>query len=431
MREKARRMMILILLIAGSWKAYPQNNFPQNITASQEFWSQVYIVPNSTNAKDLQSDWNDQSKSVLTIEEAEGLDKVISVWKNQLPALPKPDQLFAQKHGHLAIYLSAGHPHTIGAFDRVGPWMLTYPDARRYGLVVNEYVDERRDIAKSTAAARLLFEDLKEIHGVHAELAFVFGAAGRMRATQEELSRTEEQLAALRMLVKNQVGASVKPTLLAEKPQTFQDDIDLTVLLANIGWTESQFRSVNPTLVGNKIPAHQVVTLPAILDEQLLASKTREIAIAQKRAQDSLMVRIKSNIPDPETHQVISYRVKSGDVLGRIAERYNVSISQIKKWNNLRSDRIDINQKLTIYYPKGKAAPTMTAVAQTAQSTQEVKAQPVEEKGKFTIYEVQPGDTLWAISRRFEGVRPEQIMAWNGIGENLSIGQKLKIKIGQ
>lgn len=431
MREKARRMMLLILLTTGSLAAYPQNNFPQNITEAHIFWNRVVTLGSHADTKKVISDWNDYSQTALTMQEAEGLDIVMHIWKNQVQMLPKVEQLFAQKHGHLAVYLSAANPLYTAAFDRVGPWALTFPDARRYGLVINEYVDERRDFAKSTAAARLLFEDLKELHGANAELAFVLGAAGKMRATQTELSQTEEQLAVLRMLLKNQPVNTLKPVLVSDIVQTFQEEIELSVLLANAGWTEEQFRSINPTLVGNRIPARQAIALPSLLDGHQLAAQSRQLVLDQKRAQDSLMVRIKSDNPDPNTHQVISYRVKSGDVLGRIAERYNVPLSQLKKWNNLRSDRIDINQKLTIYYPKGKAVPSTTAVAQTPKLSPEEKGQIVEERGKFTIYEVQPGDTLWAICRRFEGVKPEQIMAWNGIGEHLSIGQKLKIKVGQ
>jgi len=45
----------------------------------------------------------------------------------------------------------------------------------------------------------------------------------------------------------------------------------------------------------------------------------------------------------------IRYRVRSGDYLGKIASKYGVRVSQIKKWNNMRSDRLKIGQRLTIY----------------------------------------------------------------------------------
>ena len=45
----------------------------------------------------------------------------------------------------------------------------------------------------------------------------------------------------------------------------------------------------------------------------------------------------------------IIYKVRNGDVLGKIAMRYHCKVSQIKRWNNLKSDRIRVGQKLVIY----------------------------------------------------------------------------------
>jgi len=48
----------------------------------------------------------------------------------------------------------------------------------------------------------------------------------------------------------------------------------------------------------------------------------------------------------------IRYRVRSGDYLGKIAARYGVGVSQIKRWNGLRGNSLSVGQRLTIY-PKG------------------------------------------------------------------------------
>ena len=50
-----------------------------------------------------------------------------------------------------------------------------------------------------------------------------------------------------------------------------------------------------------------------------------------------------------EMNQRIRYKVKSGDYLGRIANRYGVRISDLKKWNGLRSSSLTIGQRLTVY----------------------------------------------------------------------------------
>ena len=48
----------------------------------------------------------------------------------------------------------------------------------------------------------------------------------------------------------------------------------------------------------------------------------------------------------------IRYRVRSGDYLGKIAEKYGVGVSQIKRWNGLRSTKLKIGQRLIIYPKK-------------------------------------------------------------------------------
>lgn len=53
-----------------------------------------------------------------------------------------------------------------------------------------------------------------------------------------------------------------------------------------------------------------------------------------------------SNKKEPKS---ITYTVKSGDTLGGIAKKHNVSVADLKKWNGLKNDLIRVNQKLKIY----------------------------------------------------------------------------------
>jgi membrane-bound lytic murein transglycosylase D len=424
----ARRMIVWILFLTGAGVAYSQANFPDHLKEAGLYLHQTYQVPKSISGKEIAEQWSDYSTTSISRDQAKSLEEVLNLLAYQAKSLSKTDQDFIEKYGYLAVYLSGLNPQAISSFDRTGPWQLTYPDACRYGLIVNERIDERRDFEKSTNAARLLFADLKKIHGANTEAAFVLGSAGWNRANKERIYSVEEELTGVRLSAKNIQYEEIAPIKGNLVVQRFQEEIDLAVLLASVSITESEFQRLNPTLVGTKIPTKCDVLLPVLVDVHQMANESRLLAAEKKRAQDSLMHLVKNDIPSPNSHQVVTYRVKSGDVLGKISEKYGVSVSKIKKWNNLRSDRIDINQKLTIYYPKGKSIPT-PSLAKAAPPKKEEPKITKEGPGKFTIYEVQPGDTLWAISKRFDGVKPEQIMAWNGIGEDLSIGQKLKIKI--
>src|SRR5690606_38461893 len=97
----------------------------------------------------------------------------------------------------------------------------------------------------------------------------------------------------------------------------------------------------------------------------------------------------------------IRYKVKSGDYLGKIAERYGVGISQIKSWNGLRSNSLRVGQRLTIFPRKPYVAPTaQKPVASTSNSTA---------SNDSRAHTVQAGDSLWSISRKYPGVSIENL----------------------
>ncbi len=117
----------------------------------------------------------------------------------------------------------------------------------------------------------------------------------------------------------------------------------------------------------------------------------------------------------------VRYRVKSGDYLGRIAERYGVSLSQIKNWNGMRSNTVKVGQNLIIY-PKKSAQ-------DIASNTPAPKSQSNSSSEK--TYTVRNGDSLWSISQKFPGVSVQNIQKWNDIsGDKLKPGTKLKIYKG-
>ncbi|MDX1327849.1 MAG: LysM peptidoglycan-binding domain-containing protein, partial [Arenibacter sp.] len=114
--------------------------------------------------------------------------------------------------------------------------------------------------------------------------------------------------------------------------------------------------------------------------------------------------------PLPEmtsTQNQIRYRVKSGDYLGKIAERYGVRVSQIKAWNGLRSNNLRIGQRLTIY-PRKRPS---TSVSSSSK-----------------VHTVRNGDSLWGIAKKYPGISIENLRKWNGIsGNDIKPGTKLKL----
>ena len=95
------------------------------------------------------------------------------------------------------------------------------------------------------------------------------------------------------------------------------------------------------------------------------------------------------------------YIVKSGDSLYQIAKKYNISVDELKKYNNLTSNLISINQVLKI-------------------PSKDLNSNKV-------IYTVTKGDSLWSISRKYN-ISVDDLKKANNLNSNiLSIGQKLII----
>src|SRR5690606_644924 len=119
-----------------------------------------------------------------------------------------------------------------------------------------------------------------------------------------------------------------------------------------------------------------------------------------------------------------THKVKKGETLGVIARKYGVSISQLKQWNGLRSDRIQLGQTLKLF--KKQSTKASTAVASTNSTPKSAISETSSEEVK--TYKVRPGDSLWSITKKFPGLTVENIKKWNDIsGDNIKAGTTIKI----
>lgn len=95
----------------------------------------------------------------------------------------------------------------------------------------------------------------------------------------------------------------------------------------------------------------------------------------------------------------VTHRVQRGDTLSEIADQYDVTVSQLRQWNDIRGSNIRIGQRITIYSSQG---------------------QPTE-------HVVRRGDTLIEIAQQY-GVSVANIKDWNNLRSNtIRIGQRLKV----
>lgn len=110
------------------------------------------------------------------------------------------------------------------------------------------------------------------------------------------------------------------------------------------------------------------------------------------------------------------YIVKAGDTLWEISQQFNVSVSNLKEWNNLKSDFIYIGQTLKI---QGMVT---TSIATSGNSTNTVTS-----SENSSTHKVKAGDTLTKISKIY-GVTISDLKAWNSLKSDIIyVGQSLTI----
>jgi membrane-bound lytic murein transglycosylase D len=379
---------------------------------------------------------------------------------------------------------SAGSNHYyrgISSTGASGPWLLPYLTARRYGLRVDSYVDERRNINLSTQAAFRMLSDMHEIYGdwFLALGAYYCGPANVNKAIRRAGGKPgywdiypflpEPERDFIPALIATAFVAEYHTQLGLVPLQIIWPGVPDTVMVKNQVSLQDASRTLslplkllqelNPEYRLDLIPGAAGI-LPLRLPEGQVENYLAHLAYIDslKTAIDTSMrievgepgpVIVQSN-PDP-TPQVINkevpvyYTVKSGDNLGMIADWFDVKVSEVKHWNKLRSDVIRAGQKLVIYVPgqhesyylkinkltlaqkRSLRGPgrSSTAGSVTASSPPESRT------SKYTTYTVRQGDNPTSIASKFPGVTAAEILKANGITDprRLYVGQKLKIPL--
>ncbi len=348
---------------------------------------------------------------------------------------------------YLAIVESALKPTAKSRVGAKGLWQFMYGTGKEYGLNVSSYVDERSDPIKSTIAACKFLNNLYRIFNDWdlALAAYNSGPGNVNKAIRRSggyknywnirhhLPReTAGYLPAFyatyyifeyakehQLYPQNELMPNFQVDTIAIKRQLTFEQINKV-----LETDDELLEFLNPQYKLNIIPVVKnrayTLTIPKYLVGKFVSNEQQIYAYAE--ADDA-----KREKPFPkyfETNDKIRYRVRSGDYLGKIANRYGVSVSQIKRWNGLRNNNLRVGQRLTIYPRKPVAARQSSSAKKSTKS----KTSSTKSNKKYTTYVVKKGDSLWLISQKFPKVSVNQIKNWNNIwSNNLKPGTKLKI----
>lgn len=348
---------------------------------------------------------------------------------------------------YLAIVESALNPRARSRVGATGLWQFMFSTGKLYGLNVSSYVDDRRDPIASTKAAGKYLARLYDIfNDWDLALAAYNSGPGNVNKAIRRSGGYKNYWNIRRNLPRETAG--YVPAFLAtmylfeyadehglkgkkaERAYFETDTIHVKELItfdqisSLVGISKKELEVLNPQYKLNIIPKVQGKTYTLRLPVKHIGTfVSNEEAIyafakAELEKQEKPLPRLVNS------SDRIRYKVKSGDYLGKIAERYGVGVSQIKRWNGLRSNNLRIGQRLTIYPRKPVSSSRPKTVASNAKTSKPVQLPNDPSK----VHEVQTGDSLWTISRKYPGISIENLREWNGLrGNNLKPGTKLRL----
>ncbi|MBI3605252.1 MAG: transglycosylase SLT domain-containing protein [Nitrospirae bacterium] len=337
----------------------------------------------------------------------------------------------------LALIESGFNPHAYSRSKAAGAWQFMKPTAKKYGLRVDRWIDERRDPIKSTYAAAKYLKDLYSIFGSWplALASYNAGEGKVMRAMAKTKAEDFWDLSSTRYLrpeTKNYVPQFMAATIIAKNPEKYGFSLeyleplkfdtvlidrptDLRVLARVVHASYETIKELNPELRKGMTPPlypNYPLRIPegtkSLFDENF--KKVSEVTKVLKQ----------------------KHRVKRGETLLSISKRFGVPLQDLADSNSLGpTDKLRRGQILII--PLGKAN-------QTGESTTIAPPKPPLKLGassrpcpgcqrghRVAFYRVKKGDSLYHISKKYN-VEVASLVKLNRLQDReLKAGSRLRI----
>ncbi|GIA21882.1 membrane-bound lytic murein transglycosylase D [Vibrio cholerae] len=328
----------------------------------------------------------------------------------------------------LPIVESSFDPFAYSHGSAAGLWQFISSTGKRYGLKQNFWYDGRRDVAAATDAALDYLTVLNQHFDgdwYHAIAAYNSGEGRVARAIKankkagkpidffsldlpKETSGYVPKLIALADVIANQekYGISIpaienRPVLATVDPK---EQLDLAIAARYAGLTVKELQSFNPAY-------NQWATAPNGPHQLLIPVEKVErfnLAMEENRGKGIKVVR---------------YKVKSGDTLSTIADKYNTTAKVIKEANQIASNQIRVGSYLFVPTSVKDEKAYALSVSNRLAKTQSVP------RGQYQLtHTVNSGESLWTIAKQYN-VPYQSLAKWNGMApkDALRKGQKLVI----
>ncbi len=266
--------------------------------------------------------------------------------------------------------------HAAFGEDELNWFSLRETPAVRYGLTINDSVDERRH----PYLASIAFERMKIDASCEVKIIDVNIPEKYQDALTNKLNEDHW------IPVKTRGPVSI-------------DDIAKHSNATNLSW-----KRANLHLLHLYVPSQEThLFVPSYERNQI--DSIIEMIKESKKEEES-----------PKPDNIYEITVKSGESLSVIAIREGVRVNEIIRWNKLPSDRIYAGQKLLIFEAEPKEKKKVQKTPITPSSTESIK------------HVVTSGESLWSIANQYPGISPDDIKAYNNLrGDRIDIDQVLFI----
>jgi len=362
-------------------------------------------------------------------------DLFFPMFEKYLAQYNLPDEL-----KYLSIIESGLNPRAVSRARAVGLWQFMSGTGKYFGLQTDWYVDDRMDPDKSTDAACRYLSQLYRIFG-NWELALAAYNSGpgtvrkavRRSGYKKSFWEVYPHLPRETRAYVPQFIAIIYAMNYAEQHnlvETAREQIPLYdtlavkqflhfETLANLtGTCLEDLQKLNPSVLRNALPENgrkKIIKIP--LHSKLILDSNRVAILdsASRVGRKEIELSAKNSTGNTYGREMTTYKVVSGDVLGSIAIRHRVSVQDLRTWNNLNGNTIRVGQRLVVWMAPGSSTAKNTVSAEVILLSPDTKT-----------YIVQPGDTLWDISKKVPGLTVEKIKSLNNLkSNNLQPGQKL------
>ncbi len=272
-----------------------------------------------------------------------------------------------------AMIESGFNPIAVSRAGAKGLWQFMAPTARRYGLKVDRWLDERLDPEKSTVAAANYLRDLYTMFGSWDLVQAAYNAgemtvarAIRGTGTSDFWALTQGRL--LKQETKDFVPAIHAATLIGREPERYGFAVtpeeplryeqvpvpkatSLTRIAASSGVPLEDLERLNPELRLKQTPpdGSYALKVPLGSTSVIQAGLEREPAASQAAVQRRTIERSKRKAPAAHAAAARVHVVQPRETVSTIAKRYGVSAAELSRWNNLdKAGRIAPGDRLRI-----------------------------------------------------------------------------------